>query len=228
MSKRLSKEELESDPLIENYNRAAAYVTENKGFIISTAIALVIIIAGIFGYNYYSSAQEQEAQQLLSVAENYYNQADYENALYGDEFELTYGFDQIAEEFPRTNAGNIANYYAAVSSFELGDVENALMYMEDFDVPKGILGVGPLSFHGKLLMANESFEAAADKFVQAANWDENSVTTPSNLLEAAQAYYKAGNLERADELAAKIVEEYPQSGQIADSQRLRGMVAATD
>lgn len=227
MSKRLSKEELESDPLIENYNRAAAYVNENKSFITSITIALVIIVGGIVGYNYYSSAQEQEAQQLLSVAENYYNQAQYENALYGDEFELTYGFDQIAEEFPRTSAGNIANFYAAVSSYELGDIENALLFMEEFDVPEGILGVGPLSFHGKLLLTNENYEAAAEKFIQAANWNENSVTTPSNLLEAAQAYYQGGNYERAGEIATQIIEEYPQSGQIAESQRLKGMIAAS-
>jgi predicted negative regulator of RcsB-dependent stress response len=226
MSKRLSKEELESDPLIENYNRAAAYVTENSSFIITIAIAVVVLVGGIVGYNFYSSAQEEQAQQLLSVAENYYNQADYENALYGDEFELTYGFDQISEEFPRTNAGNIAHYYAAVSSFEMGDIENALMYIQGFDIPEGILGVGPLSFHGKLLLANENYEAAAQKFIQAANWDQNDVTTPSNLLEAAQAYYSANNFDQADAIATQITEEYPQSGQFADAQRLKGMVAA--
>jgi outer membrane protein assembly factor BamD (BamD/ComL family) len=226
MSKRLSKEELESDPLIENYNRAAAYVSENSSFLTILALAFIAIVGGIIGYNYYASAQEDQAQELLSVAENYYNQADYENALYGDEFELTYGFDQISEEFPRTNAGNIAHFYAAVSSYELGDIENALIYMEDFDVPEGILGVGPLTFHSKLLLANESYEAAADKFLQAANWDENSVTTPSNLFEAAQAHYSAGNFEQANALATQITDDYPQSGQFAEAQRLKGMIAA--
>jgi outer membrane protein assembly factor BamD (BamD/ComL family) len=45
-------------------------------------------------------------------------------------------------------------------------------------------------------------------------------------LEAAQAHYQAGNYERADELATQIVENYPQSGEIAESQRLKGMIAA--
>lgn len=227
MSKRLSKEELETDPLIENYNRLMGYYLDNKSTIISAAIAVIIIIGGIVGYNFYSSAQETKAQQRLSVAENYYNRAEYENALYGDEFELTYGFDQIADEFPRTNAGNIANYYAAVSSFELGDIENALAFMEEFDVPEGILGVGPLSFHAKLYLANGNYEAAAEKFVQAANWNENNVTTPSNLYEAAQAYYEAGNLERADELVTKVIEEYPQSSKVIESQKLKGMIVAS-
>lgn len=226
MSKRLSKEELETDPLIENYNRMMSYYLNNKSTIIAAAIAVIILIGGIIGYNYYSAAQEAQAQELLSVAENYYNQAEYENALYGDEFELTYGFDQISEEFPRTNAGNIANYYAAVSSFELGDIENALMYMNEFDVPKGILGVGPLSFHAKLHLASKNYEAAAKKFVQAANWDKNNVTTPSNLFEAAQAYYKAGNYDRADELVTKVIDEYPQSSKVIESQKLKGMISA--
>ncbi|WP_103663714.1 tetratricopeptide repeat protein [Gracilimonas amylolytica] len=226
MSKRLSKEELESDPLIENYNRAANFYVENKVTVLSTIIGLVVLIGGIIGYNYYSGAQESQAQELLAIAEGYYSQGDYENALYGNEFELTYGFDQIADEFPRTNAGNIAIYYAAVSSFELGDVENALNYMESFDIPDGIMGVGPLTFHARLLMANESHEAAAQKFVEAANWDENEVTTPSNLFEAAQAYHKAGNNERANELVTQIIEDYPQSSKFAESQKLKGMIAA--
>ncbi len=226
MSKRLSKEELESDPLIDNYNRAAAYYNENKTMITTAAIALIVVIGGIVGYNYYSGAQEQKAQQLLSIAENYYSQADYENALYGDDFELTYGFDQISDEFPRTKAGNMASFYAAVSSFELGDIENALEFMEEFKVPKGILGVGPLSFHGKLLLANENYTAAAKKFMEASNWDKNDVTTPANLLEAAQAYYKAGNADKANEIANRIVEDYPQSMQITEAQRLQGMITA--
>lgn len=226
MSKRLSKEELETDPLIENYNRLANYYNDNKSQILSIAAAIIIIIGGFFGYQYYSSAQENQAQELLSIAENYYNQGDFENALYGNDFELTYGFDQIADEFSGTNAGNLANYYAAVSSFELGDTENALNYINEFDVPEGILGVGPLVFHAKVYLANENYEAAAQKFVEAANWVENDVTTPSNLYQAAEAYYKAENYDRADELVTRIIEDYPQSGQLAQSQRLKGMIAA--
>ncbi|HET8864220.1 MAG TPA: tetratricopeptide repeat protein [Gracilimonas sp.] len=225
MSKRFSKEELESDPLIENYNRLANYYQQHRTQITSVAVAVIVLIAGIFGYNYYSSSQEQKAQQLLSVAENYYSQGDFENALYGNEFELTYGFDQIADEFPWTNAGNIANYYAAVSSFELGDIENALMYMESFEVPEGILGVGPLTFHAKLYLANENYTAAAQKFVEAANWSQNDVTTPSNLFEAAQAYYNAENYDRANELVTKVINEYPQSNKLVESQKLKGMLA---
>lgn len=225
MSKRLSKEELESDPLIENYKRVADYYVANKSQILAITIAVVVLIGGFFGYKYYSSAQEDQAQELLAIAETAYNNGNYEEAIYGNDFELTYGFDQIAEEFPWTNAGNLANYYAAVSSFELGDVDNALMYMEEFNVPEGILGVGPLTFHAKLYLAKENYTAAAEKFIQAAEWNENEVTTPSNLYEAAEAYYKAENYDRASELVNRVIEEYPESNKLAESQRLKGMLA---
>jgi len=225
MSKRLSKEELESDPLIENYNRAANYYDQNKTTINVTLIALLLLVGGFFGYQYYAGEQENQAQQLLSIAENYYLQGQYENALYGDDFELTYGFEQIADEFPRTKAGNIALYYAAVSSFELGDMENALNYIEKFDVPEGILGVGPLVLHAKIHMDNENYEAAAQKFLEAAEWNDNNSTTPSNLYEAANAYYQAGNYDRANELVNRVIEDYPQSNMVTESQRLKGMLA---
>ncbi len=225
MSKRLSKEELESDPLMENYNRIADYVSTHQTRIISAAVAVIVIIGGIIGYSYYSGAQEQKAQELLSIAENYYAQADYENALYGNEASLTYGFDQISEDFPRTNAGNIARFYAAVSSFELDDVDNALLYMKKFNVPDGILGVGALTFKGKLYLSKGNYKEAAQTFMKAAKWDENKVTTPDNLLEAAQAYYKDDNFDKANQLANQVIDEYPQSSQIGESQRLKGMIA---
>lgn len=225
MSKRLSKEELESDPLIENYNRAVTYLNQNKPLILSLVIGAIVLIGGVLGYQHYASTQEEEAQDLLAVAEAYFSQGDYQNALSGDEFELTYGFAQIADEYSRTNAGNIATYYAAVSSYKLGNLEEALMYMEDFDVPDGILGVGPISFHANLLRANGSLEKAARKYIEAAEWSENESTTPFNYLEAARTYYEAQNYTRADELANRVIEDYPESAELAESQRLKGMIA---
>ncbi|SMO88635.1 tetratricopeptide repeat protein [Gracilimonas mengyeensis] len=228
MSKRLSKEELESDPLIENYNRAVSFYQTNRTAITSIAIALIVVIGGTIGWNYYTAQQENEAQSLLSIAESYYMRGEYEAALYGDDFELTYGFEQIADEYSGTNAGNMANYYASVSSYELGDIGNALEFIQEFDVPEGILGVGPLSFHANLLLENENYDAAAEKYIEAAQWDQNDMTTPLNLYKAAQAYYEADNYDRAEELTSRIIEEYPNSNQLVEAQKLRGMIAANN
>lgn len=224
MSKRLSKEELHSDPLIENYNRASAYLNENKPVILSIVVGLIVIIGALIGYSYYSANQEEEAQALLSIAENYYTSGEYDEALNGDDFELTYGFKHIAKEFSGTKAGNLAAYYAAVSSFNLGNIEEALNYIKQFDVPDGILGVAPISFHAALFEASGNYNQAAQKYIDAANWDKNDTTTPFNLYKAAEAYYEAENLAKAKELTDRVINEYPNSAKLADTQKLQGMI----
>ncbi|MFN1833734.1 tol-pal system YbgF family protein [Balneola sp. MJW-20] len=227
MSKRrLSKEELESDPLIENYTKAVNYYQTHKPTILAAVIGIVVVVGSLIGYNYYSEQQELEAQNLLATAESYYNQGDYDKALNGDSFELTYGFAQIANDYSGTHAGNLATYYAAVSAYRLGNVEEAISFFNNFEVPRGILGVGPLTFHAKLLDENEQNELSSTMYLKAAEWDVNDNTTPYNLLKAAQASYEAGNYDDASDIATRVIREYPQSPEIADAQKLLGMLAA--
>ncbi len=225
MSKHLSKEELQSDPLIENYNKAVGYFNENKTTILAIMISVIVVVGAFMGYNFYSDKQEGQAQQLLATAEGYYSDGDYEKALHGDEFELTYGFLAISNDFSGTEAGNLAIYYAAVSSYKLGNIEDALTYLSRYNAPDGILGVGPINFHAKLLLANGSTEKAAETFVQAANWEVNESTTPANLYSAAEAYYKAGNTAKAQEITDQIMEEYPTSSVVIETEKLQGLLA---
>lgn len=225
MSKHLSKEELQTDPLIENYNRAASYFNENKTPILAILIGIVVVIGSLVGYNFYAAGQEQAAQQLLATAEGYFNQSDYERALNGDTFELTYGFLGIANDYSGTEAGNIAIYYAAVSSFKLGNIEDALAHLSRYNAPEGIIGVSAISFHANLLVTNGSLEKGAETYLKAANWHENVSTTPFNLLKAAETYYELGNYTKADELTDQILEKYPNSADVVDTEKLKGMIS---
>lgn len=225
MSKHLSKEELQTDPLIENYNKAASFFNENKTTILAILIGVIVVVGSLIGYSFYSSGQEEQAQQRLATAEEYYTQGDYDKALNGDSFQLTYGFLSIANDYSGTEAGNLAIYYASVSSFKLGNIEDALEYLSRYNAPKGILGVGPVSFNAKLLLENGSTEKAAETFIKAANWDENDTTTPYNLYKAAEAYFKAGNYEKAKELTKKVLDEYPNSSEVTNVQSLNGKIS---
>ncbi|MCG8372183.1 MAG: tetratricopeptide repeat protein [Balneolales bacterium] len=227
MAKHLSKEELETDPLIENVKRATTFYNQNRTIIVSVLIGIIVVIGSLIGYRFYAESQEQQAQQLLSIAEGYYTIGDFDRALNGDSFELTYGFLGIANDFSGTEAGNLAIYYASVSSFKLGNIEDALTYFSRYDAPKGILGVGPISYHASILKANGSLEKSAETYIQAANWDENESTTPDNLLRAAEIYFELGNFEEAQRLTEQILSEYPDYTGAAETERLQGMIAAS-
>lgn len=222
MAKRLTREELEQDPLLDSYARVQNFYVEYKNVVIATAIAVVLIIGLSVGYYFYSSSQEDQARQLMGYAEQYYLNGNYENALYGSEEDFTVGFKQIINNYSGTDTGNLARYYAAVSEYNLGNTEQALAYMEEYEVPEGILGVGAISFKGVLLTELGRHSEAAEAYMEAANWDENTSTTPYNLLQAAYAYSDAGNEQQAIEQAEKIVSEYPDSPQTVDARRLAG------
>ncbi len=227
MSNKLSKEELQTDPLLENVAKATSFFNENRTIILAVFIGLVVVIGSFVGYQYYSSSQENQAQQLLAIAEGYYTNGDFDRALNGDSFELTYGFLAIANEFSGTEAGNLANYYASVSSFKLGNIEDALAQFESYNAPEGILGVGPISFYASLLKENGSLERAADTYVEAAEWNDNEFTSPDNLLKAAETYFELGDLETAQELAQRILADYPNSLEATESLRLEGKISAS-
>tara|TARA_R110002124_G_scaffold286310_1_gene466841 strand:- start:24594 stop:25277 length:684 start_codon:yes stop_codon:yes gene_type:complete len=227
MSKNFTKEELEHDPLLDKYTSAVNFFNTNKTMVLSIVVTLVVVIGVLIGYRYYSIGQEDQAQNLLATAELSYSNGDYQTALNGDEYTLSYGFVQIADEFSGTNAGNLAAYYAAVSNFKLDNYEEALAYIQEYKHPKGIMGVGSVSFHATLLKLNGSLEKAAKKYEEAANWDKNDSTTPFNLMKAANVYKELGNTEKVKSIASTIIEEYPNSAEATNSRKLQGALAVS-
>lgn len=225
MSKRLTSEEMEQDVLIEYSSRAIHYYQTNKATVIGGSIAIVVLIGMLIGYFVYSAEQESKAQVMLGIAEQALLEGDLTRALYGNENDFTLGFVQIANNFGRTDAGNLANYYAAVTEYELGNPQDALVFIERFRAPRSIVGVGPVSLHGVILSDLGEYEAAAAKFIEAANWSVNESTTPNNLLQAAQAYIAAGNHAEARRVVQRIINEYPQSQDMTEAQRLNGYLA---
>lgn len=223
---RLKDENLEQDLLIEYSTRSLQFYRDNKVAVISGGFALVLIIGLAIGYVFYSSQQEDEAQILLSSAEQYLLQGDYQRALYGDDQALTLGFSQIADNYGQTDAGNLASYYSAVVEYELENYEEALRYIQRFDVPEGIVGVGPISLQAVIQSELGEHEQAARTFLRAANWNENDSTPPYNLLEAALSFREAGMNEQAVEQLDKIITQYPNSQQYAQAQKLKGMLTA--
>lgn len=227
MSKKQAKEELEQDILLDTFSKAQSFYDQNRSLLIGSAIATIILIVGSIGYYYYSTAQEEEAQQLMANATQAYMNQDYETALKGSEAEFTIGFEQIIENYSITDAANLAQYYASVCEFKLDNPQQALMYIKNYSVPSGIMGVGPLSFHGVILTDIGNHEEAAQMYLKAAEWDVNESTTPYNYLEAAEAFKDAGNDSEAQKYAQKIIDEYSDSQQATEAQKLLGMLAAS-
>lgn len=226
MAKRLTKEQLETDALVTGYARTMYYIQDNTAKIVAIVIGILAVVTLIIGYTFYLKNQEAAAQAFLGNAEIYFTVGDFETALRGDNTLYGVGLEAIIAEYPRTNAANMARFYAAISKSELGDSDSALAFMNRFKAPSGILGVGPIAFHAVLLdEAGKPAEAAA-KFRKAANWNKNDGTTPQNLLRAAQSAMLAGDTRLAGQLVNEILENYENSPAAVNAQKLAGTLAA--
>ena len=224
MSKNFSKEELEHDPLLDQYVRAVSFYDQHKQALIGGFVALIILVASLVGYNFYSESQEEKASALLNMAEQKFLENNYDAALKGDDADFTIGFEQIANAYSGTKAGNLAHYYAAVSEFKLGNSEVALSYINEYSVPEGIMGINALVLKASLEEDLELFAAAAKTHQQAANWDKNETTTPYHLYKAAWNFSKAGNIAQAKALLSTIEQEYPTATEFSDAMKLAASV----
>jgi len=228
MSKKRVKQELENDVFLEAFSRAQSFYDNNKKLVIGATVALVLIIGGSIGYYFYSRSQEHKAEQLMGQATEYYLNSDYKKALNGSDQDFTVGFEQIINNYSGTDAANLARYYAAVSEYNLGNNQKALDYINDYEIPEGIMGVAPLSFKAMLLTDLGKYSEAAQTYVKAAEWEKNDSTTPYNYLQAAQTFYEAGNSSEAKKYAQKVVDDYSGSSQLTEAQKLLGMLAVAE
>lgn len=225
MAQKFTKEEreqLEQDPLHRFYSRVEAYFYNNYRTIIGVGAGLIIVAALSVGYYFYSQSQEDQAQQMLGFAEEMYRNGNYEQALTGNQEEMVAGFNDIIENYPRTDAANLAYYYAAVCEYELNNPQEALSHIKEHEPAQGILGVGPVSFHAAVLNELERYENAGDQYVRAAEWNINEATTPYNLLKAAQSFQLAERNQRAFDLVERMLDEYPDHDMADQAERLKG------
>lgn len=226
MSKRQDKESLKSDLLVTYYARFIGYLRLNTKVSISLGVAFVLLIGLIIGYFFYQQSQETKAQTLIADAQTYFRQDEYQKALTGDEQALTVGFVQIINKYSGTKAANLAHYYAAVCEYNLHHPQKALNYLNDFEPPEGILGVGPISFKGVILRDLKQYDQAAGQFIKAANWDKNESTTPYNLIEAANTYIQAKENSKALEAIQQVLNNYSNTPYVSEAQRLQGYLTA--
>ncbi len=215
------KEEIQADPLLISYANAIHYYKSNTTLVYAVVGSIVAVIAVIVGWSVYSAKQEVNARGLMVSAEQAFVNKDYNTALYGDSSNIT-GFMEISNNYGFTDSGNLASYYAAVSASQLNEFEAALGFIQSFDVPKGVMGVGAIGLEASILESLGRFEEAAKTYKKAAGWDVNESTTPSYLVKAANAALKAEKPALANQYAKEVIGLYSTSPSVTQAHQIIG------
>ncbi len=216
MSKKRTEEHSTGFETVEHaLSKTEQYIEENKK---SLTIIVTIIALVVGGYMLYNKAllepKEIEAQSQSFRAEQYFEQDSFRLALEGDGDAL--GFIDIIDEYGITKTANLANYYAGICYLRLGEYEDAIEYLKQFDSNDKLVSVIALGALGDAYVEIGDYEEAISFFEKAANKNKNDFTSAIFLKKAGLAYEAIDNYSKAISVYEKIKQQYPNSEEARD------------
>lgn len=215
------KHELLENPeaLKEKLAGAESWLESNPKIVIGFAAAILLIVGGYFGFQYYKQSQNVLAQKEMFQAVFYFEADSLNRALNGDGNNL--GFLNIIEDYGITDAGNLANYYAGVCYLKQGKYELARLYLEDFSSNDLLVQARAYSLIGDAYMEEQKYEDAAKLYNKAANYEPNKYFSPSYLMKEALAYEKLNQNEKAKAAYEKVITQYWDSGEYQNARKFK-------
>jgi len=208
-------------------HKSEVFFEKNKTLVLSAVAAIALAVGGFFGYQYWISTQDAEAQEEMFQAVYYFEASDFDKALNGDG--NNYGFVDIISNYGGTNSAELAAFYAGNIYMKKGEFDLAIDYLKDFSASDLIVQARAYSLIGDAYMEKGDFSEAASYYEKAASYKPNKFFSPSYLVKAALAYEKGNDLESAKKAYDKIVTDYSDASEYQNAlkhkSRLEGLTS---
>ena len=205
--------------LAEKLEGAEHWIEKNPKTVIGIGAALLLIVGGYFGFNYYKDSQNEQAQKEMFQAVYYFEADSLNLALNGDGNNL--GFLDIIDEYGITDAGNLANYYAGVCYLKKAQFEAAVLHLEDFSSADLLVQARAYSLIGDAHMEQQHFEDAVKFYNKAAAYKPNKYFSPTYLMKAALAYEKLNQTDKAKEAYQEFIDKYSESAEYQNARKFK-------
>lgn len=200
----------------EALSSSEAFLIQNKGKILGTIAAVVILIAGFIGYQHFiSEPKEIKASEALFRGEQYFRAENYDAALNGDSLGYK-GFLKVANEFSGTKAANLANAYAGISYAKLGKYEEAVKLLDSFSADDLLVAPAIMGTIGNCYAEMGQLDKAAALLMKAADKADSQALSPIYLIQAGQLFEKLNKNSEAIKAYTLVKEKYYQSFQAMD------------
>jgi tetratricopeptide (TPR) repeat protein len=189
--------------------------------------AAIILIGGILFFQFNNQNQNKAAQAEMFQAVYYYEQDSTEFALNGDG--INSGFLSIVDEYPRTDAANLAHFYNGSIYLSERKFDEAIAELEQFSADDYLIQGQAYALIGDAYLELGNNDQAISFFSKAASYEPNKFFTPKYLAKLAVAYEEAGQIENAIDAYGEIEEKYFESYEFSAARkhkaRLEGLAA---
>ena len=209
----------------EAVSKTEKFFEENGKKVIIAIVALLLLVAGGYAYKYLVMDKNEvaAAEMIVAAQDNFAGETpNYDLALNGDETGA--GFLAVAEQYGSTKAGNLAKHYAGICYLHLGDLEKAAEYLAKYKAVRGlaaeVVNAQNLGLQGDVAVELGDYAKAAKFFKKAVAASENDYTTPLYLYKEGLALAAAGKAEEEKACYKAITEQYPNSVEARDAEKL--------
>lgn len=215
------RHELVENPqaLAEKLHGAETWLERHPRTSMGIFTAILLIVAGYFGYRYYKNSVEADAQRQMFQAVYYFEADSLDLALNGDGNNL--GFLAIIEDYGITDAAELANFYAGAAFLKQGKFEVARLYLEDFKSNDLLVQARAYSLIGDTYMEENNYQDAATYYSKAADYKPNKYFSPAYLMKAALAFELNKQEDKAIAAYDKIINDYFDSPEFQEARKFK-------
>ncbi len=191
----------------DTISKSERFLEQYKNLLYGGLVGLIVVIGLVYYINgIHLPNRQAEAQNLMYVAERYFENDSMSLAVNGDgNFP---GFEEIADDYSWTRAGKLARYYAGVSYLRMGQYEEAISQLKKFSTKEPVVGSMALGATADAYMELEEMEKAMDYYIRAADKSPNNFTSPIYLMRAGEVAEALGNKKKALELYKRVRADY--------------------
>jgi tetratricopeptide (TPR) repeat protein len=170
---------------------------------------IVLLVGMVWLGKLYLNKRNTEAQSQMYQAEKYLEIDSLKLALNGDGNYL--GFLDIAKDYKFTNSGNLARYGAGICYLHLGNYQEAIDFLNKYSKKDKVIGSLAIGATGDAYVELGNLEKGVSKYIEAADFANNSFNTPLFLMKAGEIYELSGKYTEALKLYERIENQYPES-----------------
>lgn len=187
------------------------FIERNRKILTIVIGAVVLVVGGYLAFHaLYMQPREKDAQEQMFMAEQYFEKDSFNLAIHGDGNYL--GFLDIIDDYGSTQAANLANYYTGVSYLHLGQYQDAIDYLDDFETEDLLLAPVAAGAKGDAYVELNETDKALSAYKKAYGFT-NEFTTPVYLMKAGKLMESTGKLEDALKAYREIKQKYPESNE---------------
>ncbi|MDD3321375.1 MAG: tetratricopeptide repeat protein [Paludibacter sp.] len=215
MSKKVEKKHDELENVEHALTASEAFIEKyQKQLLIGVSAVIIIVLLALSFRNFYLVPRETDAENEMYKAQSYFEKDSFKIALEGDGINFI-GFKEIVSEYGLTTSGNLAAAYTGICYYKMGQYENAIKFLSQFDGDDTYFTSTVIGLMGDCYVDLGEVSKSISYFEKAADMD-NAVISPIYLKKAGMAYESLKKPDDALKMYTEIKEKYPKSSQASD------------